>query len=163
MSVRKRLFRLVLIATFCLLPIGVHAGIFLSQGQVPVVELEGLCSSGNIDVDGTTITCLDGSFAIDERTISADESFELIASKDFDLSDSNTDVDVSSLDGEVSIDGSVVGGSVQAKKAIDISDSDIGRGVTSDDNGVSVAGSSVGGSVEAKNAIGSRRVQVRLQ
>ncbi|PXX89295.1 hypothetical protein DIT71_15450 [Marinobacter vulgaris] len=123
---------------------------------MPVAELEALCSSKDISVNGTTITCRNGSFDIEERTITADEPFELFASNGFDVSesvigDSSYPINLTAQNGDVTIEDSEVSGSVQSNNSIDIDGSYITGDVTSQNGEIDVDDSAIGGSLSSQN------------
>jgi len=158
MIVRKRLLRWFFIAALCLLSVSVHAGIVLSQGQVPVAELEGLCSSENITVNGTTITCSEGSFDIEDRTITANEPFELIASNDFNVSnseigDNEHSINLTAQYGKINIEEAAIGGNLSAQQNIDVESSNVAGNVDSQYGKIEIDDADIGGNLSAQKNI----------
>ncbi|TVP57683.1 MAG: hypothetical protein EA349_06035 [Halomonadaceae bacterium] len=158
MTVLTRLYQWILIAGVSLFSAAVQGGIVLSQGDIPVAQLSALCSSEDIGVNGTTITCRNGSFAIDERTITADVPFELFASnglnvRDSALADNSSPISLTAQNGGISIANSFVRGTVKAAQSITISESEINGNVDSQNGEVTLASAMVEGSVVGTNAI----------
>lgn len=159
MSACRRLIPWLLLGIFWCVPGSAQAGIFLSQGQIPFGELEGLCSSEDVVVNGTSITCRNGSFDIEQRTITADAPFNLIAASNIDVDESEignvaNPISLTAQNGEITVEDSEVFGNLFANQDIDIQASRIVGDVESQ-NGeeVDVENSTIDGSVKSNGSI----------